>query len=127
MGKAKKPQLVDGQLVLFRGAFGENTDPPHRHRILAQADVRGAGGGGTARVKVVSNWPETRWWLTATWIDSDGKLRWRATTGAATGKAEVAAAWRKAVKAGRIRFPTDEEEAAERAAQGLSGLVSARR
>lgn len=50
---------------------------PHRHRIIATADVKNEHGA-VRRIEVIGNWPRNRWWLVRSMVEPDGSIHWRA-------------------------------------------------
>lgn len=77
-------------------------DPPHRKRVLVTFE-RVIEGDGVHRhrhiFKVVSNWPGTTWWISASTTDGFRLSRGMKTTSPATARQ-----WMEAVRAGRVQI-----------------------
>ena len=73
-----------------------NRDPPHRQHVEAEQIIDGI------RFRVASNWPRTRWWLTASNVE--GGFFARRSNGLTTGSEKKAAEWTSAVRAGQVRI-----------------------
>ena len=78
------------------GLTHPNRDPPHRHHVLVERIV------AEVRIRLCSNWPETRWWLTASYIGA--RAGFRASRGLETASPKVMAQWRADLEANRVRL-----------------------
>jgi hypothetical protein len=77
-------------------------DPPHRNRPLARfvRPIEKAPREGAAHIfEVVSNWPGTAWWVSAS-TDQGARL----SRGMKTTSPTTARQWMEAVRAGRVQI-----------------------
>lgn len=101
--KTPKPKYEPVNQVLFEGGerlmlpahslFDKQQDPPHRRRI-----VTWYGMDNGTRVELSTNWPGTRWFVTAS------KAGYRMSTSIATSSRKTAARWEKAINGGHVGF-----------------------
>ena len=95
-----KPTTEAPSLVLPRFAlFARVDDPPHRHHEIAECVITNEHGV-TMRVALVSNWPRTKWWVSAVYANEPV----RASNTLTTTSAKRAAEWEAAVRTGRVRI-----------------------
>lgn len=78
-------------------------DPPHRHKVLAERVITNEHGA-RVRIRCITNWPETRWWLTAGYVERDGGVHYRASNGMTTGSSTKAEAWKAALAHGEVKI-----------------------
>lgn len=85
-------------------------DPPHKKHVIVTYDKPNEHGVVT-RFQLSSNWPGTRWYLTAT-MNPDHSYHGgiRASNGIATGSAKRAVEWERAVREGRVGVAPSAEE-----------------
>jgi hypothetical protein len=69
---------------------------PHRHRIIAFKDVKNEHGR-TMRIRVIENWPGTRYWLARSYVEPDGTTQYRRVFDVepSTSNKSVAESWEK--------------------------------
>lgn len=92
---ASAPDLVLPRFALFARV----DDPPHRKHTIAECEIVNEHGVAL-KVTLASNWPRTKWWVSAVYADAPS----RASATLVTTSAKRAAEWEAAVRAGRVRI-----------------------
>lgn len=92
---AEIPKLVLPAWRLFK----KQDDPPHRHHEIAECVIVNERGV-KRRVRLTANWPRTRWYVSASYVEHPT----RASGPISTSSAKRAAEWEAAVRAGRVRI-----------------------
>lgn len=79
--------------------FGKRDDPPHRRHVMAECTITNEYGV-EIRVRLAANWPRTKWYVSASYVDHPR----RASNAISTTSAKRAAEWEAAVKSGRVKI-----------------------
>lgn len=79
--------------------FRKQDDPPNRHHEIAECVIVNEHGV-KRRVRLTANWPRTRWYVSASYVEHPT----RASGPISTSSAKPAAGWEAAVRAGRVRI-----------------------
>lgn len=86
---------------------GKFHDPPRRSFVIAQCDKTNEHGV-TTRFKVYTNIRKNVWWLGASFVDEDGKCRYRRSSGMRTISRKRMEQWIADMKAGNVAIATEE-------------------